>query len=357
MQIMVRRLVKTFLSTLALSMLMPPVGAAQSGTATKDTLSPELFVRVSDERFRAVMHIGPGSTPGSMLVLTTHDAQEFDPAGKRVRMSGFPNELSMPFTARFSSTGPQRIIGLKSGFFSSWVDVLDDSANRLAKLKGSQYATLEVADVLGDAAKEVLVEYNDGVAVLNETGRRIAFIRSPRYLYHFRTIQLPDSPKRAIAMWMWIDAKRGVDVAVFKADSARVAAWHEDHAERRVNVISLGGAEGEGLWSAVNGRFIERTITGAVRRTFDMPGMMRFRHMHGGGLGGGRKVLVGSMGTVGSLVCVFDAAGVLIGQSTLPVLTHAFYVPDPNGQVFFVGNGDKVLRYDVSSVPGSAALP
>jgi hypothetical protein len=353
MSAMVLRPVLSMLTALILAGATP---ATQSSGTSADTLSPDLFASVSDERYRQVMHIGPGTTPGSIRVLTRNDDQEFDASGKRVRITPFPDELLLPFPARFSANGPQRIVGVKSGFFSSWVDVLDDSAKRVAKLRGWKYGMVEIEDVLGDVSKEVLVRYNDGVAVLNEAGLRLAFIRSPRYLYQFRTIQLADSPKRAIAMWMWIDNKRGVDISVLRGDGSRVAAWHEDESER-LNVFSLGGDEGEGLWSAIPGRFVERTITGTIRRTFNVPDMMRFRYMYGSALGGGRKLLVGSMGTVGSLVCVYDATGALIGRSTLPVLTWAVYVPDPNGHIFYVGNGENVLRYDASSLGRPAAAP
>src|SRR5688500_18604520 len=116
-QVMVRRPLKTLLSTLALMVLTVLLSSAQSGGAKGDTLMPDLFVSVSEERYRQVMHIGPGTTPGSMLVLTGHDAQEFDASGKRVRISRFPDELSLPFIARFAPTGPQRIVGIKSGLF------------------------------------------------------------------------------------------------------------------------------------------------------------------------------------------------------------------------------------------------
>jgi hypothetical protein len=302
------------------------------------------------------MHIGPGTMPGSIRVLTRHEDQEFDAGGKRVRITPFPDELWLPFPARFAANGPQRIVGVKSGLFGSWIDVLDDSAKRLAKLKGWQGAQIEVADVIGDVSREVLVRYEDGVALLNEAGRRLAFIKSPRYLYHFRTVQLADSPRRAIAMWMWIDNKRGVDISVFRGDGSRVAAWHEDESER-LNVFSLGGDEGEGLWSAIPGRFVERTISGTIRRSFNVPDRMRFRYVYGSALGGGRKLLVGSMGTVSSLVCVYDATGALVGRSTLPVVTWAVYVPDPDGHIFYVGNGENVLRYDASSLGRPAAMP
>jgi hypothetical protein len=336
MSVMVLR---PFLSLLTPLVLAGATAATQSSGTADDTLSPDLFTSVSDERLRQVMHIGPGSTPGSIRVLTRNDDQEFDAGGKRVRITPFPDELWLPFPVRFSADGPQRIIGVKSGLFRSWIDVLDDSAKRLAKLKGWQGARLEVADVIGDASREILVRYEDGVAVLNEAGRRLAFIRSPRYLYQFRTIQFADSPRR-----------------VFRGDGSRVAAWHEDESER-LNVFSLGGDEGEGLWSAIPGRFIERTITGTIRRNFNVPDMMRFRYMYGSALGGGRKLLVGSMGTVGSLVCVYDATGALVGRSTLPILTWAVYVPDPNGHIFYVGNGENVLRYDASSLGRPAATP
>lgn len=349
---------KAFLSTLACAATVGHWGIAQVGSE-REPLSPDVFASVSDERPRQVMHIGPGATPGSILVLTRRDAQEFDATGKRLRVSAFPNELWLPFQARFSPTGPLRIVGIKSGFFRSWVDVLDLTGARMARLKGWEYGFLEVADVLDDAAQELLVRYEDGVAVLTETGTRRAFIRSPRYLYHFRTIQIPGSSKRAIAMWMWLDARQGVDVSVMRADGSVLAAWHENPSER-LNVFSLGEG-GEGLWSAVGGRFIERSITGAITRTLDVPGMKGYRYIHGGVLAGGRKVLVGSAGGYasgdGSLVCVFDAKGTLQAQSVLPTQSWAFYVPDPTGHVFFVGTGDNVLRYDTSALSRGAALP
>ena len=347
---------RSVLSTLAGLAISVPIGIAQQ-ESSRESLSPDLFAQVSEGRYRQVMHIGPGSMPGSMLVLTRHDVQEFDTAGKRVRIERFPDELWLPFPARFSATGPQRIIGVKSGLFRSWIDVLDESAKRLARLKGWQYGFVEVADVIGDAAKEILVRYEDGVAVLNESGTRLAFIRSPRYLYHFRSIQLPDSAKRAVAMWMWLDAKRGVDISVMRVDGATVAAWHENPSER-LNVFSLGG-EGEGLWSAVGGQFIERSITGVKRRSFDVPGMQGYRYVHGGVLSGGWKVLVGSAGgyASGSLVCVFDENGMLRGRSALPTQSWAFYVPDPTAHVFYIGAGEKVLRYDASLLRGGVPLP
>jgi hypothetical protein len=345
------------LSTLALVSLLASHGVAQGGRSNGDALAPDLFATVSEGGSRQVMHIGPGTAPGSILVLTRDDAQEFDAAGKRLRISPFPNELWLPVPAKFSTNGPQRIVGLKSGFFSSWIDVLDDAAKRLLKLQASQYSTLEVADVLGDTSKEVLVRYDDGVAVLEPGGGRLGFVRSLRYLDQFRTIQVPGSSRRAIAMWLWLGNGRGVDIKVFSGDGTAVAGWHEDVSER-LNVFSLGGPEGEGLWSAPPGRFIERTIQGAVRRSYNVPDMMRFRYLYGGAIAGDRKVIVGSMGTVRSLVCVFDADGTLVGRDILPSPAWAFYVPDPNATVFFVGNGENVLRYDAASLtlPPAARL-
>src|SRR5687768_1238850 len=106
MSIMVLR---PLLSMLAVLVLAGATPATQGSGTSGDTLSPDLFASVSEERFRQVMHIGPGTTPGSIRVLTRNDDQEFDASGRRVRITPFPDELWLPFPARFSADGPQRI--------------------------------------------------------------------------------------------------------------------------------------------------------------------------------------------------------------------------------------------------------
>lgn len=329
------------------------VAVAPSGAQQQHTLSPDVFATISDDRYQQVMHIGPGNSPGSIRVLSRRNLQEFDTSGRRLRVVTYPDELWLPFPTRFTADGPERIVGLKSGFFRSWVDVLDSSAKRISRLKSWQDGFVETADVIGDSAKEVLVRYRDGVAVMNETGRQLAFVKSPRYLYHFRTIAVPGLPKRAIAMWMWLDAKHGTDIAVLNADGSVVSAWHENPSDR-FSVFSLGN-EQERLWSAVADRFWERAATGEVLRTYMVAGMGNFRYIHGGVLAGGKQVFVGSAGgyQAGVLVCVLDASGQLLARDQLPGRAWAFYVPDRDGTVFYVGSGELVLRYDVASLTSS----
>ena len=326
--------------------------AAANGYTAQRELRHEVFAEVNDgERHRQIMYIGPGSLPGSMLVLSRYSTQEFDGSGQRLRQARFADELWLPFGVRFTSEQPLQILGLKSGVFRSWIDLLDVSGRRLERMRGWQYAVLEAADVLGDFEKEILVRYEDGVAVLDRHGARIAFVRSPRYLYHFRTIGLKDSPKRAIAMWMWRDAKRGTDIAIYRADGGLVGGWSENPSDR-FGVFALHDGE-EGLWSALNDQFVQRSASGLIRRAFDVPGMGHYRYVHGGALANGRSVLVGSApgSTTGSVVCVFGQDGKLLGRNALPLQSWAFYIPDPKGTVFYVGSGEQVLRYDVASLP------
>src|SRR5262245_14752228 len=59
---------------LLLSLLITRGSAAQP-----QGFAADLFTRVSDgKRYRQIMHIGPGSQPGSILVLTRHTAFEVD---------------------------------------------------------------------------------------------------------------------------------------------------------------------------------------------------------------------------------------------------------------------------------------
>lgn len=336
-----------------LALVVAAAGLAGGGVLARngqDPLGLDLFARASIDKYRHVMFIGPGATPGSIRVLTRHDVQEFNARGERVSVAPFPDELWRPFPARIHPDAPERVFGLRSGTWRSWVDVLETSGARVRKLRSWSDGVVEVANVLGDEANEVLVRYQDGVAVLDEAGKRLAFVKSPRYLYHFRTIQVPGDAHRAIAMWMWLDDNVGTDVAVVRADGRTVGAWREKPSER-LAAFALDGAE-EGLWSAVDGRFFERTATGAIKRTLLAPGMQKFRYVYGGRLAGGHKVLIGASGGFdtgqGSLVCLFDAHGAFIASSPLPQVVWTLYVPDPDGTVFFVGNGENILRYDVS---------
>jgi hypothetical protein len=327
------------------------VTAAGGHTAQRE-LQSAVFAQVrDDERHRQIMYIGPGTLPGSVSILTRYSTQEYDASGKQLQRARFPDELWLPVAVRFANEEPIQILGLKSGLFRSWIDLLDATGQRQLRMPGWQYGVFETADVLGDAEKEVLVRYENGVAVLDRRGVRLAFVRSPRYLYHFRSIGFSDSPKRAIAMWMWRDAKRGTDIAIYRADGRLVAEWNENPSDR-FGVFALHDGE-EGLWSALNDQFVHRSPTGQIRRSFDVPGMGHYRYVHGGALADGRSVLVGSApgSTTGSIVCVFGKGGLLLARKDLPLQSWAFYIPDPNGTVFYVGSGEHVLRYDVASLP------
>jgi hypothetical protein len=117
-------------------------------------------------------------------------------------------------------------------------------------------------------------------------------------------------------------------------------------------VFALADGE-EGLWSALDDQFVQRSATGVVRRRFDVPGMGHYRYVQGGTLAGGRSVLTASApgSTTGSIVCVFDAEGKLLSRSELPLQSWGFYIPDTRGTMFYVGTGAQVLRYDAASLP------
>lgn len=334
-----------------------PVAPDLTRTGGSVTLVDELRVtRASFAEFPdQVMHVGAGDAPASVLAVSESELRRLDAGGARLQSVALKPKLWRPVLCRLDPQAPLTLVGLAN---DSVVIVGLDGVVR-GRMPGWRYSDVHVADVTGDTSPEILLRYDDGVAIVGKNGAPAGSRKSPphyarslHYLYQITTIRPPGAAKDAVVFWMYRDRATGAVVQVRYADGTIVGQWTENPSNR-VAAFSFPG-EQPGLWSAVGDTVVRRTVTGEVTATYTAPGVGEYRYLRGAALSGGRRLFLASGGGYqwGSMVCVFSRDGRLEYQQALAGRSWALYAPSPDANVFYVGNGTTVWRYEVADPPG-----